>query len=113
MEGWDGDIPRPIRLFPYPEPVEVMAPLPDDPPMQFRWRGRLHRVRAAEGPERIGREWWREAPAPEAETDKEDGTMRDYYRVEDEAGGRYWIFREGLFTPGAPPPRWFLHGLFG
>jgi protein ImuB len=87
--------------------------VPDDPPVLFRWRGVVHRVRSADGPERIGREWWRETQAPEAETDKEDGTMRDYYRVEDEAGGRYWIFREGLFAPGAPPPRWFLHGLFG
>ena len=70
-------------------------------------RGSLHRVRRAEGPERLAQEWWRKA-------DQETGPdkVRDYYRVEDEAGGRFWIFRAGLYAPGRAP-RWFVHGLFG
>lgn len=112
---WPPGRARPIRLFARPEAIEATAPVPDDPPVVFRWRGILHRVRSADGPERIGREWWREPalPSPEAEKGKEAETMRDYYRVEDEAGARYWIFREGLFAADASPPRWFLHGLFG
>jgi len=105
---WDADRPRPIRLFRRPEPVEaVVALVPDDPPLQFRWRGRLHRVRRAEGPERIGEEWWRK-PIDEVSP----GHVRDYYRVEDDAGGRFWLFRAGLYDP-ENPPKWWLHGLFG
>ena len=101
---------RPLRLFRRPEPIEVTALLPDDPPLQFRWRGALHRVRAASGPERIAAEWWRRhAALPDRpETD----LVRDYYRVEDIGGGRFWMFRIGLNTSG-PARRWFLHGLFG
>lgn len=105
---WDRESPRPLRLFPRPEPVEsVMALLPDDPPSHFRWRGRLHKVRLAEGPERIGEEWWK--------GDIDDvrvGHVRDYYRVEDEAGARFWLFRAGLYADPADPPKWWLHGLF-
>jgi protein ImuB len=106
--GWDLGAPRPLRLFRKPEPLEgVISLIPDDPPRQFEWRRRLHRVRRAEGPERIGDEWWRKDIAT-VRTD----TVRDYYRVEDQAGARFWVFREGLYTPGEPA-RWFLHGLFG
>ncbi len=105
--GWDPARPRPIRLFKRPEPIDAIAPVPDDPPVQFRWRGRLHRVRAAEGPERIAEEWWRK-PIGEVGPDK----VRDYYRVEDGDGARFWIFRAGLYTAGTPS-RWFVHGLFG
>jgi len=104
---WNPDLPRPTRLFRRPEPIEVIAKLPDDPPLRFTWRGRPHRVRAAEGPERIGQEWWR--------GDFDDtgpGKIRDYYRVEDEAGGRFWIYRQGLYGDG-DMPKWWLHGLFG
>lgn len=104
---WDPARPRPTRLLRRPEPIEAVAMLPDDPPLRFTWRGRHHRVRAAEGPERIGQEWWRgdfEATGP--------GKIRDYYRVEDEAGGRFWIYRQGLYG-GAEAPKWWLHGLFG
>jgi protein ImuB len=104
---WDPARPRPLRLFTRPEPVEAMAPVPDDPPLQFRWRGRLCKVRAAEGPERIAEEWWMrpiEAVGP--------GRVRDYYRVEDEEGRRFWLFRVGLYQAGQPS-RWFVHGLFG
>ncbi|MES2343116.1 MAG: DUF6504 family protein [Pseudomonadota bacterium] len=107
LAGWDPERPRPLRLFRRPEPLEfVSAPVPDDPPLQFRWRGQLHRVRRAEGPERIGEEWWRGA-IDEVRTDH----IRDYYRVEDEAGGRFWLFRAGLYAEGVAP-RWWLHGLF-
>ncbi|HSK39006.1 MAG TPA: DUF6504 family protein, partial [Arenibaculum sp.] len=71
-----------------------------DPPLMFRWRDRLHRVHHADGPERIEPEWWREQAEP-----------RDYYRVEDEQGRRYWVYRAGLHRPGHPA-RWFLHGVF-
>ncbi len=104
--AWDPGRPRPVRLF-RPEPIEAMAPVPDDPPLRFRWRGRLHKVRAAEGPERIAEEWWRR---PIGEVGP--GHVRDYYRVEDEAGGRFWIFRAGLYSADEPA-KWWLHGLFG
>ncbi|MEQ8967895.1 MAG: DNA polymerase Y family protein, partial [Azospirillaceae bacterium] len=90
-----------VRLFDPPRPIEAMAPVPDDPPALFRWDGRLHRVARADGPERVGPEWWTAEP----------GQTRDYYRVEDTAGRRFWLFRAGLYTPDTPP-RWFLHGLF-
>ncbi|MDB5495003.1 MAG: Nucleotidyltransferase/DNA polymerase involved in repair [Phenylobacterium sp.] len=105
---WDPQTPRPIRLFRRPEPLEgVIALTPDDPPTQFRWRGQLHRVRRAEGPERIGEAWW----TREIE-DVRVGHVRDYYRVEDAEGGRFWLFRAGLYDSDAPA-RWWLHGLFG
>ena len=104
--AWDPDKPRPIRLFRHPQPIDVTALIPDDPPILFRWRGQIHRIRRAEGPERIGAEWWRK-PWAENEIDR----VRDYYCVEDEAGARFWVFRTGLYG-GARPTRWFLHGLF-
>ncbi|MBP8246182.1 MAG: DNA polymerase Y family protein [Phenylobacterium sp.] len=107
VAGWDPERPRPFRLFRRPEPLEaVTALMPDDPPRQFRWRGQLHRVRRAEGPERIGQEWWCGA-IEEVRTDH----IRDYYRVEDEAGARFWLFRAGTYTPGTQA-KWWLHGLF-
>ncbi|WP_374888815.1 DUF6504 family protein [Ensifer soli] len=96
---------RPLRLLERPEPVEATAiEIPEGAPRQFRWRRAVHRVRAAEGPERLTAEWWNAAgPAP----------ARDYFRVEDEAGRRFWLFRQGLYgRDGDEPPRWFLHGLF-
>lgn len=105
---WDPATPRPIRLFRRPEPLEgVIALTPDDPPSQFRWRGRVHRVRRAEGPERIAEEWWKRQIE-----DISTGRVRDYYRVEDAEGGRFWLFRAGLYEPNEPP-KWWLHGLFG
>jgi protein ImuB len=105
--SWDPDRPRPTRLFKRPEAIGVMAKLPDDPPVLFHWRNKTHRVRHAEGPERIGQEWWR------TDFDEVGPTkIRDYYRVEDEAGGRYWIYRQGLYGVG-DEPKWWLHGLFG
>lgn len=100
--------PRPLLLFDPPQPVEAIAGVPDGPPQRFRWRGRLHEVRLAEGPERIGAEWWRRR---EGHLPGESGLTRDYYRIEDGEGRRYWIFRHGLFEE-KPDPRWYLHGVF-
>jgi protein ImuB len=97
--------PRPIRLFEPPEPVEAFWLLPDDPPFRFVWRRRRHRMTRADGPERIAEEWWR--PEGSGATD----ALRDYYRVEDEEGRRFWLFRAG-FHDGDRPPRWFVHGVF-
>ncbi|THD61885.1 DNA polymerase Y family protein [Phenylobacterium sp.] len=106
---WDPTAPRPARLFRRPEPVDmVLAITPDDPPSQFRWRGQVHRVRRAEGPERIGEEWWKAAIE-----DADTRHVRDYYRVEDAEGARFWLFRAGLYGDPAAPPQWWLHGVFG
>jgi protein ImuB len=95
---------RPIRLISPPEHIEAVAPTPDNPPLLFRWRKAVHRVRAASGPERIAAEWWRRSDA--------DERFRDYYRVEDQSGARFWLFRTSL--PGEERPvRWYLHGVFG
>jgi protein ImuB len=94
------DTPRPLRLFQHPQPIEASALLPDEPPFQFVWRGILHRVARAQGPERIAGEWWRD-----------HGATRDYYRVEDADGRRFWIYRDNFEAPRET--RWFLHGLFG
>jgi protein ImuB len=105
----DPAAPRPIRLLRQPEEIEVIAPVPDDPPIRFSWRGVAHRVRAAAGPERIAAEWWRgKRSGKRPETD----LIRDYYRVEDADGARFWIFRAGLHAEDRMP-RWYLHGLFG
>ena len=95
---------RPIRLLNPPQPIDVIAEVPDGPPRRFRWRRQLHHVRLYEGPERIAAEWWRDRPG--------SGLTRDYYRIEDDAGRRYWIFRHGLFGDEKADPAWYLHGLF-
>jgi protein ImuB len=99
--------PRPVRLLSPPERVEnVMYELPDQAPVRFSWRGRMHRIRRADGPERIHGEWWRRAGEAEA--------VRDYFQVEDEDGARFWLFRRG---DGADPRTgdlsWWLQGVFG
>jgi protein ImuB len=95
---------RPIRLLAHPEPVEVMAAeIPEGPPARFRWRRVFYDVARAEGPERIAPEWWQE---------KADAPTRDYFRLEDRAGRRYWLFREGFYGKGKANPRWFMQGLF-
>lgn len=95
---------RPICLFDPPQPIMVMAEVPDAPPRRFIWRGSNHIVVRAEGPERIAAPWWRKA--------SEGRPTRDYYRVEDEAGRRFWLFRRGLQTREAGYPSWYIHGLF-
>ncbi|HEY3910330.1 MAG TPA: DNA polymerase Y family protein [Stellaceae bacterium] len=101
---------RPIRLFEPPEPIAAAWLLPDDPPFRFTWRRRAHRVTRADGPERIAEEWWRPS-ASDAGPRESGDAIRDYYRVEDEDGRRFWLFRAGL-AGGDPRPRWYLHGLF-
>lgn len=96
---------RPIHLFDPPQLVEVIAGLPDGPPQHFCWRRILHEVARAEGPERIGAEWWLRAPG-------DPGLTRDYYRVEDVRGRRFWLFRHGIYADGRADPRWYVHGLF-
>jgi protein ImuB len=97
----DTELTRPLRLFAHPELVEAIAEVPDGPPVHFRWRRALYRVARAEGPERIAAEWWRA-----------DGFTRDYFRVEDSAGHRFWLFREGLYGRELGNPRWYMHGVF-
>lgn len=97
---------RPIRLFARPEPLsQVLALLPDHPPRRFEWRGRTYTIIAGDGPERIHGEWWRR--------DAEVWAVRDYFRVEDEAGGRYWIFRRGDGVESHTGDlSWGMHGVF-
>jgi protein ImuB len=94
---------RPLLLLPQAEPVTVLAEVPDYPPRRFTWRRITFRVTKAEGPERLSPEWW-----PDEQGN--DGT-RDYFRVEDETGRRFWLYREGLYGQESAP-RWYLHGLF-
>lgn len=97
---WKGDRPRPVQLLATPQQIEVTAPFPDYPPMNFRYNGALHKIVKADGPERIEREWW-----------IDEGEHRDYYCVEDEKGQRYWVFRSGHYTTGTQH-QWYLHGFF-
>jgi len=99
-----GEAPRrPLRMLAKPELIDVMAQVPDGPPLRFRWRRALHAVARAEGPERIAMEWWRhQDPQP----------TRDYFRIEDEAGRRFWLYRDGLYGREPFAPRWYVHGLF-
>ena len=98
--------PRPPLLLERPERIEVLAEVPEGPPARFTWRRATRRVVRAEGPERVAPEWWHlHTPS----------RPRDYYRIEDERGGRYWVFRDGLYQhqkqEGAPC--WYLHGVIG
>jgi protein ImuB len=99
VTGW-GNKPRPLQLLSTPEIIEVTSLIPDYPPMHFRYRGKLHKVVKADGPERIEQEWW-----------LQKGLHRDYYCVEDEEGRRYWVFRSGHYE-GNKKPEWFIHGFF-
>ena len=138
---------RPPLLFARPEPLTVLAEIPEGPPARFTWRHVTRRVVKAEGPERIAPEWWRALrtpspskgeggdgqrlspgggpvarsvtqsdplPKPSPCWGRESSRPRDYYRVEDEDGHRYWVFREGLYQEAAGgTPIWYLHGVFG
>ncbi len=94
---------RPIHLYEPPEHIEVTAMMPDHPPLMFRWRNKVHKVKRAEAPERIREEWWAQS--------NERPSVRDYFKVEDDEGKRYWIFRDnrananGVFA-------WYMHGVF-
>jgi protein ImuB len=102
---------RPLRLFERPEQIKVIAQVPDGPPARFVWRRATHAVVRAEGPERIAMEWWRAQGAPLL--------TRDYFRVEDDMGLRFWLYRDGLYDREIVQeegkviqPNWFMHGLF-
>lgn len=106
---YGGGSGRPIRLLARPEPVEVMAEVPEGPPVLFRWRRATYRVAVSRGPERIAPEWWRDSGAA--------ARTRDYYRVEDSGGRRFWLYRDGLYRDdaaggGEGAPEWYLHGIF-
>lgn len=109
-QQWNSEQPRPLRLFNKPQPVEAFAVAPDDPPAFFKWQGRTHKIRRAEGPERIGSEWWRKSWSDQR-GENGVGRVRDYYCVEDEEGARFWVFRTGLYGEDRAA-RWYLHGLF-
>jgi protein ImuB len=103
---WSRHWPRPSRLLVRPESIETVALLPDHPPVTFTWRGVRRRVKRADGPERVFGEWWKRDPELIA--------VRDYFRIEDDAGERYWVFRAGAGEdPLTGSQRWFLHGIFG
>ena len=97
---------RPTRLLQRPEPVSVTALLPDDPPRQFQWHRHTHRLVNVEGPERIADEWWRPRPSGKTMPANIVPPVRDYYRVEDDDGGRFWLFRDGSLNTA----KWYLHG---
>ncbi|WP_249196832.1 DNA polymerase Y family protein [Gluconobacter cerinus] len=103
---WPDHWPRPTRLLPRPEPVQAMAELPDQPPLFFIWRGVRRKVKCADGPERVFGEWWKD--------DTELTIARDYFRVEDTSGERFWLYRAGDGEHGETGSQaWFLHGIFG
>ncbi len=94
---------RPLKLLDKAERVAVLYASPDGYPQRFRWRGNVHEVVRVEGPERIAPEWWRQ---------KSTVRLRDYYRIEDAEGRRYWIYRHGVSGDGrGGMPDWFLQGL--
>ena len=94
--------PRPIRLLAHPHRVAVVALLPDHPPAQFVWQKQTHRIVRASGPERVAPQWWQAAAGTRT---------RDYFRLQDDRGAGFWVYREGLPERGEDP-NWFLHGFF-
>ena len=67
----------------------------DGRPISFSWRGEVHRLLHAVGPERIAGQWW-----------QGHHKTRDYFDVEDPNGKRFWIFR--VMESG----KWYVHGEF-
>jgi protein ImuB len=103
QQGWGGT--KPQRLLDRAEAIDVIYATPEGMPRRFIWRRAVHDIARVEGPERIAPEWWRQPSS---------ARLRDYYRVEDSTGRRYWIYREGLIGDGrGGAPNWFIHGLFG
>lgn len=103
--SWPASGPAPTRLFHPPRPVDAIAELPDHAPAAFTWRRHRHRVRRADGPERIYGEWWRR--------DAEASAVRDYFRVEDNEGRRFLLFRQGDGVDKATGELgWFMQGVF-
>ncbi len=94
--AWPEGRRRPIRLLDPARPVSLLGS--EGALLLLRPGSRPLRLLEMRGPERIASEWWRAEDA-----------FRDYYRVEDEDGGRYWLYR---IRDGDAAPKWFLHGLF-
>lgn len=95
---------RPLKLLDRAEPIAVLYASPDGLPRRFRWRSQVHEVLRVEGPERIAPEWWHE---------RSTTRLRDYYRIEDGEGRRYWIYRHGIAGDDrGGAPEWFLQGFF-
>ena len=86
---------RSLTLLTPPQPLTVVAVVPDGPPIAFQRQGKQLRIARHFGPERIETGWWRGR-----------SVRRDYYRVETEDGERLWLFRR------LEDNRWFLHGVF-
>jgi protein ImuB len=106
--------PRPPFLFDPPEPIAVMAEVPEGAPALMQWRKVERRIVRAQGPERIAPEWWVRLGQASKNAAVPGSRIRDYYRLEDETGAGYWVFREGSYASAEEaPPRWFVHGLFG
>ena len=96
---------KPQPLLDRPEAIAVVYATPEGVPRRFVWRRAVHDIARVEGPERIAPEWWRQPST---------ARLRDYYRVEDQTGRRYWIYREGVIGDGRGGlPEWYMHGLFG
>lgn len=105
---------RPLFMLCAPEPIEVIAEIPEGAPYRFRWRRVLHEVIAAHGPERISPEWWVGfmGEGTSHQMAHHNRHTRDYYRVEDRQGHRFWLYRDGLYDRETSTPRWFMHGVF-
>ena len=108
-ESPDNPPMRPLHMFDPPQRVQVIAEVPDGPPYRFTWRRKSHQVIRYEGPERIASEWWQRK---DGQQPGNGGLTRDYYRVEDARGRRYWLFRHGLYGEEKANPDWYVHGLF-
>ena len=88
---------RPLRLLEKPEPMSLLRAVPGSNAAHMRWRQAQRVLTHAEGPERIAMEWWRHQESPPA---------RDYHRVEDADGRRFWVFRDSATS------QWRVHGAF-
>lgn len=144
-ESWqdypDNTAPRPMRILERPEPIEVLAEVPEGAPRRFRWRRLDYHVTKAEGPERIAYEWWHDLEVL-GQPHKPGHLTRDYYKIEVADGARFWLFRRGLYavegvrpaeqmavvsgsddetrtpttqsipSPQTAQPHWFMHGFF-
>ncbi len=86
---------RPVRFYPRPMLVDVVALVPDGKPQRFHHAGVDRAIQRAQGPERIETGWWRG-----------NDIRRDYFIVDAADGTRWWIFRR------LDDGRWFLHGCF-
>jgi protein ImuB len=92
---WPAYRVRPVRLADAPMRIEVSILIPGESPVQFFMGNRKHRIVRSEGPERLTAEWWRDKTSC--------WDTRDYYRIEDDRGFRFWIFRDSS-------EQWFLYG---